>query len=48
MLTDLMPGQTATVLQLPAASQPGEKRAAAEAPSEIEEARRETAIAAAI
>ena len=38
MLTDLAPGQTATVLQLPASSQPGEKRPAAEAPREAAEA----------
>ena len=30
MLTDLTPGQTATVLQLPASPMPGEKRAAEE------------------
>jgi hypothetical protein len=34
LLTDLTPGQTATVLQLPPTSQPGEKRVAAEAPHE--------------
>ncbi len=38
MLTDLSPGQKATVLQLPASSQPGEKRASAEAPHETVEA----------
>ena len=45
MLTDLSPGQTATVLQLPNATQPGEKHAAAAAPHESVEARREAAIA---
>jgi hypothetical protein len=50
MLTNLSPGQTATVLQLPTSSQPGERRAAAEAPHETAAARtqRETAIAPAI
>jgi hypothetical protein len=48
MLTDLTPGQTATVLQLPASSQPAEKRAAAEAPREAVEPLRETATAPAI
>jgi hypothetical protein len=43
MLTDLAPGQTATVLQLPASSQPGEKSAAAETRHETMEARREAA-----
>ncbi len=48
MLTDLSPGQTATVLQLPASSQPGEKRAAVESPRETMEALREVAAAPAI
>jgi hypothetical protein len=48
LLTDLVPGQTATVLQLPASSQPDERRAGAETPHEIVEARRETADAPAI
>ena len=49
MLTDLTPGQTAAVLQLPASSrQPAEKRAAAEAPREAVEPLRETAPAPAI
>jgi hypothetical protein len=48
MLTDLSPGQTATVLQLPVSSQPGEKRASAEAPHETAKAPREVATASAI
>jgi hypothetical protein len=47
MLTALTPGQTATVLQLPASSQPGEKRAAEE-PHETVPTRREPAPASAI
>jgi hypothetical protein len=47
MLTALTPGQTATVLQLPASSQPGEKRAAEE-PHETVATRREPAPASAI
>ena len=47
MLTDLTPGQTATVLQLPASSQPGEKRAAEE-PRKTMAAPREPAPASAI
>ena len=48
MLSDLVPGQTATVLQLPNLSQPGEQRAAAQTRHETMEARRETAAAPAI
>jgi hypothetical protein len=48
MLTDLSPGQTATVLQLPASSQPGEARAAAQMRHDTVDARRETAAAPAI
>ena len=45
LLTDLTPGQTATVLQLPASSQPGEARAVAQTRHETVDARRETAAA---
>ncbi len=50
MLTDLSPGQTATVLQLPASLEPGERRAAEEAPHQTvaAPAQSETAIAPAI